>query len=1053
MIVLENADILEGDSTNASEVDFVISGLDNNTLKQLADGQLASSKGTIYTANSTDVVSSIILVNSGADHNHVNLYFKPTGGTSRRLIPKDLQLEPGYSLYFDGVKVSVMNIVGQVIYVGASGAAGSDGDDAYVYIAYASASDGTGFTQTFNAALPYIAVKSTTTAIPAPAASDFTGLWCQYKGSGITDQLVGFTATGGTTPKTLTVALDANVSGTNTGDNSANSSCLALDQTTPQTIANGKPIVQGLQFNSNPTVGAVAEGKAYWDVTHKTLSMNLTDDVNLQVGQETLIRVHNDTVATITNGSVVYLTGASGVYPTVALAKADYEDTYYAVGVATQDIEAGAQGFITRTGKVHDLNTSSYTAGDSIYVSPDTAGAFTNVKPSTLAMRVGRVVVSDATVGSIYVNISQINPQTSSAISAGAAVAFFLDGTDIIAVGDNNAYLVETLSKTPTDTTEDIETVTVNNNTVLSEVYLYQTALDRTSISSGIWKFYSWVGVDTAVGATEILGNLMRVRTPSGTLTTEGTGTSRTATASTGTPFVLQVSSVSDDGITDPSGATIDTTSFVYTPQGIYPISARTSDTVVTITVPTTYTNESAVAYKVHKRLFQMTTGEINNLYGTAPTYTGLQLYTTTATQPAFTIVATDTIAAYRFGKTTRTSNVIIAFSYGGSSRYSYFETPLEVLHGNLPGLQGGTGTVPTEEYYHLTSAQHTVATQAATAALNGYATSTQITKLDGIEALADVTDATNVNAAGAVMESDYNAHSILAATDDNTPAVLTVTEQTVVGRLTSGNISAVAIGIADNNMVQIDSASAATGEYAKFTANGLESKSLSETATDLKDQFPQAITDNHVVTIDAADAADNDYAKFTANGLEGRSYAETLSDIGAAPTASPTFTGTVTLPKTTEIQDTSGDHQYVLAVSELTADRTITLPLLTGTDTFVFQAHTQTLTNKRITQRVVTTADDTTAVIDVDTTDVYELSAIANDTDFSTTGTPTDGQNLIIRFKDDGGAEAITWNAIFVAIGVTAPSTTVAGKWHYVGCQYNSAASKWHILATAVQA
>lgn len=37
-------------------------------------------------------------------------------------------------------------------------------------------------------------------------------------GTGITEQTVGFTLTGGTTPKTLTVALDANVSGTNTGD-------------------------------------------------------------------------------------------------------------------------------------------------------------------------------------------------------------------------------------------------------------------------------------------------------------------------------------------------------------------------------------------------------------------------------------------------------------------------------------------------------------------------------------------------------------------------------------------------------------------------------------------------------------------------------------------------------------------------------------------------------------------------------------------------------------------------------------------------------------------
>lgn len=52
----------------------------------------------------------------------------------------------------------------------------------------------------------------------------------------------------------------------------------------------------------------------------------------------------------------------------------------------------------------------------------------------------------------------------------------------------------------------------------------------------------------------------------------------------------------------------------------------------------------------------------------------------------------------------------------------------------------------------------------------------------------------------------------------------------------------------------------------------------------------------------------------------------------------------------TPQIQDTSADHQYIVAVSELTADRTITLPLLTGNDTFVFAAFAQTLSNKTLT-------------------------------------------------------------------------------------------------------
>ena len=66
---------------------------------------------------------------------------------------------------------------------GAAGSDGADGDSAYVYIAYASDASGTGFTTTFNEALDYIAVKATTTEITTPQASDFTGLWKNYKGA------------------------------------------------------------------------------------------------------------------------------------------------------------------------------------------------------------------------------------------------------------------------------------------------------------------------------------------------------------------------------------------------------------------------------------------------------------------------------------------------------------------------------------------------------------------------------------------------------------------------------------------------------------------------------------------------------------------------------------------------------------------------------------------------------------------------------------------------------------------------------------------------------
>jgi hypothetical protein len=67
---------------------------------------------------------------------------------------------------------------------------------------------------------------------------------------------------------------------------------------------------------------------------------------------------------------------------------------------------------------------------------------------------------------------------------------------------------------------------------------------------------------------------------------------------------------------------------------------------------------------------------------------------------------------------------------------------------------------------------------------------------------------------------------------------------------------------------------------------------------------------------------------------------------------ASPSITSAVLT--TPQINDTSSDHQYVVAVSELSADRTITLPVLTTNDTFVFASNGQTLTNKTLTASVL---------------------------------------------------------------------------------------------------
>jgi len=253
-----------------------------------------------------------------------------------------------------------------------------------------------------------------------------------------------------------------------------------------------------------------------------------------------------------------------------------------------------------------------------------------------------------------------------------------------------------------------------------------------------------------------------------------------------------------------------------------------------------------------------------------------------------------------------------------------------------------------------------------------------------------DTVYATIASLSDYVTKALYDAHSILYATSDNTPTALTVGEQTVVGRATGGNISALAI---DSDLSSVSGSD-----------DTLPSAKATKAALDLK-----------------------------------------------ANLASPTFTGTVTIPKTTEIQDTSADHQYVLAVNELTADRTVTLPLLTGNDEFVFAAHTKTLTNKRVTPRTDSTTSSATPTINTDNLDFYHLTAQTADiTSFTTnlSGTPTTDQRLHIAVTGTG-ARAITWGTSFEAGAVALPTTTVTTQRLDVLFIWNAVTSKWRCMAS----
>lgn len=148
-----------------------------------------------------------------------------------------------------------------------------------------------------------------------------------------------------------------------------------------------------------------------------------------------------------------------------------------------------------------------------------------------------------------------------------------------------------------------------------------------------------------------------------------------------------------------------------------------------------------------------------------------------------------------------------------------------------------------------------------------------------------------------------------------------------------------------------------------------------------------------------------------------------------------------------------SADREIIFAVGGGSTDDVV-MTISTGNVNVTGNLYATNLVDTRVIPRIDTVADASTITPTGDSSDQFNVTALAQAATIEApSGTPVDGQKLTLRFKDNGTARALTWNAIYRAIGTALPTATVASKVIYVGCIYNSQDTYWDVVSVATQA
>ena len=230
----------------------------------------------------------------------------------------------------------------------------------------------------------------------------------------------------------------------------------------------------------------------------------------------------NSTGSTLYKGTIVYILGSTGNRPNFVKARANVEATSAGTfGVIESDILNNADGNCVTIGTIGNLDTRSTATnpftvdtladGDTIYLSPTTAGYITNVKPSAPnhLVYIGKVVRTSPTLGTIVYRIQNgyeleelHNVAISGSLLSGdilqydSPTSLWKNKVIPTASGTDNGYLTSADWTTFNNKVATTRTLTINGTTYDLSANRSWTVASSSGIfgitdSSGVYTYYA----------------------------------------------------------------------------------------------------------------------------------------------------------------------------------------------------------------------------------------------------------------------------------------------------------------------------------------------------------------------------------------------------------------------------------------------------------------------------------------------------------------------------------------------------------------------------------